>query len=73
MFGEAWPSHSDGELRELTEPIDFLGVNWYTGYDVRDDPSKGPQRCIEVPVTDEPRMTTGWEVRPELLAEHSRG
>jgi beta-glucosidase len=69
MYGDAWPAHSDGEMRELTEPIDFLGINWYTGYDVRDDASKGPPRCIEVPVTDEPRMTTGWEVRPELLVE----
>jgi beta-glucosidase len=37
MYGDAWPAHSDGEMRELTEPIDFLGINWYTGYDVRDD------------------------------------
>jgi beta-glucosidase len=69
MYGDAWPSHPESELRELTEAIDFLGINWYTGYDVKDDPSKGPQRCIEVPVTNEPRMTTGWEVRPELLVE----
>jgi beta-glucosidase len=69
MYGDAWPSHPESELRELMEPIDFLGVNWYTGYDVRDDPSRGPARCVEVPVTNEPRMTTGWEVRPELLVE----
>jgi len=69
MYGDAWPEHPDHELRELTEPIDFLGINWYTGYDVHDDPSQGPQRCVEVPVTHEPRMTTGWEVRPELLVE----
>jgi beta-glucosidase len=69
MYGEAWPSHPDAEMRELTEPLDFLGINWYTGYDVRNDDSKGPQRCAEVLVTREPRMTTGWEVRPELLIE----
>jgi beta-glucosidase len=69
MYGDAWPSHPESELRELMEPIDFLGINCYTGYDVKDDPAKGPQRCIEVPVTNEPRMTTGWEVRPELLVE----
>ena len=69
MYGDAWPSHPESELRELTEPFDFLGINWYTGYDVRDDATKGPPRCIEVPVTHEPRMTTGWEVRPELLIE----
>ena len=69
MYGSAWPEHPEAEMRELTEPIDFLGINWYTGYDVRDDESKGPQRCAEVPVTNEPCMTTGWEVRPELLVE----
>jgi len=69
MYGDAWPDHPDAEMRELTEPLDFLGINWYTGYNVRDDASKGPQRCAEVMVTHEPRMTTGWEVRPELLIE----
>ena len=69
MYGDAWPEHSEAELRALTEPFDFLGVNWYTGYDVRHDDSRFPARGVEVPVTKTERMTTGWEVRPELFVE----
>ncbi len=69
MFGEAWPEHSVEELQSLTEPFDFLGINWYTGYDVRHDDTKPPMRVAEVPVNIGEKMTTGWEVRPELLVE----
>jgi beta-glucosidase len=69
MFGDAWPAHPAEELRALTEPIDFLGINWYTGYDVRHDDGGRPARTAEVPGERGPRMTTGWEVRPELLVE----
>ena len=69
MFGDAWPAHAADELAALTAPIDFLGVNWYTGYDVRHDDRGRPARTVEVPGDRGPRMTTGWEVRPELLIE----
>ena len=69
MFGDAWPEHPEAELRSLTEPFDFLGINWYTGYDVRNDDSRPPTRTSEVLGERGPRMTTGWEVRPELLVE----
>ncbi len=69
LFGEAWPEHPADELRSLMEPFDFLGINWYTGYDVRHDDATLPTRAAEVPGERGPRMTTGWEVRPELLVE----
>ena len=69
MFGEAWPEHPAEELQSLAEPFDFLGVNWYTGYDVRHDESRLPTRAAEVPGDRGAKMTTGWEVRPELLVE----
>ncbi len=69
MFGDAWPEHPEAEMRSLTEPFDFLGINWYTGYDVRHDDSRPPTRAAEVLGERGPRMTTGWEVRPELLVE----
>ena len=69
MFGEAWPEHSADEMKALAEPFDFLGINWYTGYDVRHDGSRPPMRLAEVPVNRRAKMTTGWEVRPELLVE----
>jgi beta-glucosidase len=30
VFGEAWPAHDPEELEQIGEPIDFLGVNYYT-------------------------------------------
>jgi beta-glucosidase len=69
MFGEAWPQHTPQEVSALAEPFDFLGINWYTGYDVRHDDEVLPTRAREVPGARGPRMTTGWEVRPELLIE----
>jgi beta-glucosidase len=69
MYGDAWPEHTPEELSSLAEPFDFLGINWYTGYDVRHDDSRPPQRLAEVPVDRGVKMTTGWEVRPELLVE----
>jgi len=69
MFGEAWPDHTPRDMASLAEPFDFLGINWYTGYDVRHDDTALPTRAREVPGDRGPKMTTGWEVRPELLIE----
>jgi len=69
MYGGAWREPPAAELEAITERFDFLGINWYTGYDVRHDDGRPPARAAEVQVTSGPRMTTGWEVRPELLVE----
>jgi len=69
MYGEAWPDDDPDADVGLTEPCDFLGINWYTGYDVRHDDAALPARAREVPGARGPRMTTGWEVRPALLLE----
>ena len=69
MYGDAWPEHTAAELSSLAEPFDFLGINWYTGYDVKRDDSALPMRAAPVPSDQRVKMTTGWEVRPELLVE----
>jgi len=71
MCGEAWPAHPDSEMAAVREPFDFLGINWYTGYDVKEDDGEAflPQRCAIVPDDAREKMTTGWEIRPELLVE----
>jgi beta-glucosidase len=69
MYGDAWPEHGAAALATLTEPFDFLGINWYTGYDVRHDDKALPTRAAAVPDERRVKMTTGWEVRPELLVE----
>jgi beta-glucosidase len=69
MYGDAWPEHAAAELASLAEPFDFLGINWYTGYDVKRDDGSLPTRATPVPDAQRVKMTTGWEVRPELLVE----
>ena len=69
MYRDAWPDHAADELKSLAEPFDFLGINWYTGYDVRHDDTVLPTRAAHVPGDRGEKMTTGWEVRPELLVE----
>ena len=37
MFGAAWPDWPAAEVEALAEPIDFLGINYYTRSVVRHD------------------------------------
>jgi beta-glucosidase len=69
IFGPAWPDFAPQDVSSLREPGDFLGVNWYTGYQVRHDDSAPPVRLAHVPRPNAIRMTTGWEVVPEGLTE----
>jgi beta-glucosidase len=62
VFGEAWPEWpaEDGAL--IRQPIDFLGVNYYTRSVTHSDPHGWPVRASAV---RQPRATyteTGWEV-----------
>lgn len=36
MFGEAWPAMSASDLEDICQPIDFVGINYYTRNLVRD-------------------------------------
>jgi beta-glucosidase len=66
IYGEAWPRWPDTDLRRINQPIDFLGINYYTRNVVRDDAETLPDRAAHVPQPGE-HMTTGWEVYPEGL------
>ncbi|MEO8381848.1 MAG: GH1 family beta-glucosidase [Acidobacteriota bacterium] len=67
MFGEAWPNLWDVE--ELRQPIDFLGVNYYSRGLTRHDPAVAIERGARV---KNPRATyteMGWEVFPQGLTD----
>ena len=69
VFGDAWPDHPPSELEYLKQPIDFVGVNYYTRSVTRSDPSAWPVRAGRV---DQPRHAyteTGWEVYPDGLTD----
>jgi beta-glucosidase len=69
IFGEAWPTWSDRDFALIRQPIDFVGVNYYTRSVRRHDPSRPP--ACATPVR-QPRATyteTSWEVCPEAFTE----
>ena len=69
MFGSAWPEWTADELRQIRQPIDFVGVNYYLRLVVCDDPSAGPPRARIVLTPNCPRTATDWEIYPPGLTE----
>ncbi len=57
----------DADLRAISEPIDFVGVNNYSRAVVGADPETGEP--VEVPPPDVERTGMGWEVYPDGLCE----
>jgi len=69
IFGEAWPSPSDRDFALIRQPIDFIGVNYYTRGVRRHDPAAWPVFASQV---RQPRSTyteTAWEVCPPALTQ----
>jgi beta-glucosidase len=68
MFGEAWPDWPEADFDLIRQPIDFLGVNYYTRNVTRADDSfllrAGPVAQKNATIT-----TTGWEVFPQGLTD----
>ena len=67
IFGDAWPEFPAAEVEAIREPIDFVGVNYYTRRVVKHDPETWFMNAARVPMEDALTMTTGWEVHPESL------
>ena len=67
VFGEAWPEWSDEDMRLIKQPIDFLGVNYYTRRVEQHYPSHLPLRTKHVPQPQHITTDTHWEVFPEAL------
>jgi beta-glucosidase len=69
IFGEAWPRWPADDLALFRQPIDFLGVNYYTRGLTRFDPHAWPLRAAP---ERRPRATyteTGWEVFAPALTD----
>ena len=62
IFGLAWPDCTAHDLQLIQQPIDFLGINYYTRSLTRHDPSVRPLQVRGEPVAVHPYTETGWEV-----------
>ena len=67
---ELWPGTEplvlDGDLRTISAPLDFLGINYYFRTNVKSD---GAQGFVEVPLEGVERTQMGWEVYPDGLRD----
>src|SRR3546814_18901383 len=68
IFGEAWPDWPEQDLRDICQPLDFIGINYYTRNVVRDDPNQWPLRASPVP-QNATYTATDWEVHPPALTD----
>ena len=67
IYGEAWPRFSEDDMAQICQPIDFLGINYYTRGVMQNDPATPPVRARRVTVEGGWCTETGWEVAPESL------
>lgn len=68
MFGRDWRGLSPEDMALVRQPMDFVGVNYYTRIVVRADPSVAPTGAAIVPSANH-RTLVGWEVFPSGLTE----
>lgn len=69
IFGDAWPAFPESDLRLIHQPIDFLGINYYTRGVTRHDDTALPTRAGTARQPDSVYTETGWEVYAPGLAE----
>jgi beta-glucosidase len=69
IFGEAWPVWPAEDFALIQQPIDFLGVNYYTRNVTRFDPTAWPLRAAPVRQRRATYTETEWEVFPQGLTD----
>jgi len=69
IFGEAWPAFPASELDALKQPLDFVGVNYYTRSVTKHDPAMLPVRAGRVEQPRHAYTETGWEVYAQGLTD----
>ena len=62
LYGEAWPKFRESDLRDIRQPIDFIGVNYYKRGITRNAPDVLLERADRVVNPRAVYTETGWEV-----------
>ncbi len=65
IFGDAWPDWPAEDYALIRQPIDFLGVNYYTRAVVRHDETQYPLKATAVRQPGATYTETSWEVFPQ--------
>ena len=69
VYGEAWPRFSAAAVEALRQPLDYLGLNYYTRSVVRHEPAAFPTGALKVRQKHSTYSETEWEVFPQGLAD----
>ena len=69
IFGEAWPDWSREDLETIRQPLDYVGVNYYTRSVTRHDHTAWPLYASGVRQKHATYTETGWEVFPRGLTD----
>ncbi len=67
IFGDHWPDFPAADFDLIGEPMDFLGLNYYTRSVNRFDPDAGPVRASVVKQPGAVYTELDWEVHPRSL------
>jgi beta-glucosidase len=69
IFGHAWPAFPADDYALIRQPLDFIGINYYTRGVMRHDPEARPLGVAYVRQPNRTYTETGWEVYPDALTE----
>jgi len=69
IFGEAWPDWPQHDFDLIRQPIDFLGINYYTRNVVRHEETSWPLKAVPVRQKQATYTETGWEVFAQGLTD----
>ena len=69
VFGAAWNEWPRSDLKEIRQPIDFVGINYYTRSVTRHDDEAWPVNASPARQVQATYTETGWEVYPQGLTD----
>jgi beta-glucosidase len=69
MFGEAWPDFPAADFDLIAQPLDFVGINYYTRGVTKNDPANVVERATRVRQPGATYTETSWEVYPQALTD----
>ena len=67
IFGEAWPANADADLALMSQPIDFLGINYYLRGVTQHEEKALPLKSKNVAQRQHAVTETGWEMYAPAL------
>jgi beta-glucosidase len=69
IFGADWPRFPPEDFTLIRQPLDFLGINYYTRSVTADDPTAAPVRAKRIHQDGKLHTTLDWEVYPAGLTD----